>query len=313
MAAEARGRYGLSSTSVSALSGAGAGALTTTVCSPLDVVKTRMQVQDTIVKAHQRAPSGFLPFLLGIYREEGLRGWFRGYQSAMLTVPLFWGVYFPCYRAAKQFLLPRCEERHKPLVHMGSAVLGGFITDVVTNPLWVVRTRLVSQHLHVKYSGEAPQYTGTFQTMRLVVAQEGFRGLYKGITASFLGLSHVAVQFPLYEALKAVFADGSADGSASSAGVLVASTTSKLVASTLTYPHEVLRAQMQDQRTKSGSGTLVGALRQILHSEGLAGMYRGLGVNLIRVVPSTAVTFLTYEQLNSYLMEVPSTTDVRST
>jgi solute carrier family 25 folate transporter 32 len=307
-----RGRYGLSSTSVSALSGAGAGALTTTVCSPLDVVKTRMQVQDAIVKAHQRAPSGFVPFLMGIYREEGVRGWFRGYQSAMLTVPLFWGVYFPCYRAAKQFLLPRCEERHKPLAHMGAAVLGGFITDVATNPLWVVRTRLVSQHLHVKYSGEAPQYTGTFQTMRLVVAQEGFRGLYKGITASFLGLSHVAVQFPLYEALKAVFADGG-DGSASSTGVLVASTTSKLVASTLTYPHEVVRAQMQDQRSKNGSGSLLGALRQILRGEGLSGMYRGLGVNLIRVVPSTAVTFVTYEQLNNYLMTVPPTTGVGST
>lgn len=30
--------------------------------------------------------------------------------------------------------------------------------------------------------------------------------------------------------------------------------------------------------------------------------YRGLGVNLIRVVPSTAVTFVTYEKLNSFLL-----------
>ena len=33
----------------------------------------------------------------------------------MLTVPLFWGVYFPCYAGAKRLLLPHCE--HKPLVH----------------------------------------------------------------------------------------------------------------------------------------------------------------------------------------------------
>ena len=31
-------------------------------------------------------------------------------------------------------------------------------------------------------------------------------------------------------------------------------------------------------------------------------MYRGLGVNLIRVVPSTAVTFVTYEKLNAFLL-----------
>ena len=70
---------------------------------------------------------------------------------------------------------------------------------------------------------------------------------------------------------------------------------------------------MQDQRTKDGSGTLLGALRQILRSEGLAGLYRGLGVNLIRVIPSTAVTFVTYEQLNSYLMTVPPATGTGST
>lgn len=282
-AAEPRAaRFGLHPTVVSAISGAGAGALTTTVCSPLDVVKTRMQVQDTILKPHQRAPSGIVPALASILREEGPRGWFRGYQSAMLTVPFFWAVYFPCYAAAKRVLLPRCKEQHKPLVHMVSAVCGGFVTDVATNPLWVTRTRLVSQHLHVKYRGEKAQYTGTFQTMRLVVQQEGVRGLYKGLTASFLGLSHVAVQFPLYEALKDLFNNrtngGDNGGSSSGMGVLLASTCSKLVASTLTYPHEVLRAQLQDQRAKSGgaSSTIVGALKQILLSEGLVGMYRGL-------------------------------------
>ena len=40
-------------------------------------------------------------------------------------------------------------------------------------------------------------------------------GLYKGLTASFLGLSHVAVQFPLYEALKELFSDSSAAPSSS--------------------------------------------------------------------------------------------------
>ena len=83
------GRLDLRPTTASAAAGAGAGALTTTVCSPLDVVKTRMQVQDTILKPHQRAPSGIVPALASILREEGPRGWFRGYSSAMLTVPLF--------------------------------------------------------------------------------------------------------------------------------------------------------------------------------------------------------------------------------
>ena len=73
--------------------------------------------------------------------------------------------------------------------------------------LLVARTRLVSQHMHMKYEGAERLYYSTFQTMRIIVQQEGVRGLYKGLTASFLGLSHVAVQFPLYEALKEAMAE----------------------------------------------------------------------------------------------------------
>jgi hypothetical protein len=118
----------------------------------------------------------------------------------MVVVPIFWAVYFPCYTRACTYIGEYSD--CKPLVHMSAAICGGFITDVATNPLWVARTRLVSQHLHVKYRGAPAQYTGTLQCLRTVVQQEGVRGLYKGLTASFLGLSHVAVQFPLYEFLK---------------------------------------------------------------------------------------------------------------
>ena len=297
------GRLDLRPTTASAAAGAGAGALTTTVCSPLDVVKMRMQLQHAIVPEAQRSGDGLACWLRTIYREEGVRGWFRGYSSAMLTVPLFWGVYFPCYAGAKRLLLPHCD--HKPLVHMSAAVCGGLITDVVTNPFWVARTRLVSQHMHMKYEGAERLYYSTFQTMRIIVQQEGVRGLYKGLTASFLGLSHVAVQFPLYEALKEAMAEPpEPDGSAAVGGwgVLCASTLSKLIASTMTYPHEVVRARLQDQRDPSTGGRgLLDAFVQITRSEGARGLYRGLGVNLTRVIPSTAVTFVSYEWLNHKL------------
>lgn len=299
------GRLSLRPATANAVAGIGAGALTTTVCSPLDVVKMRMQLQHVIVPEAQRSGDGLACWLRMIYREEGVRGWFRGYSSAMITAPLFWGVYFPCYGSAKRLLLQYCD--HKPMVHMSAAVCGGLITDVVTNPFWVARTRLVSQHMHMKYEGAEQLYYSTFQTMRIIVQQEGVRGLYKGLTASFLGLSHVAVQFPLYEALKEATA-GPAEHNGSAAvggwGVLCASTLSKLIASALTYPHEVVRARLQDRRDPSSSGSgrgLFGAFMQIIRSEGAGGLYRGLGVNLTRVIPSTAVTFVSYEYLNHKL------------
>ena len=95
-----------------------------------------MQVQDTIVGSHQRA-LGFVPFLGGIYRRKGCAV-VPGYQPR-------------ADRAAVRRLLARtrrssfCSRARSATSRrrIWVQVLGGFITDVATNPLRVVRTRLV--------------------------------------------------------------------------------------------------------------------------------------------------------------------------
>ena len=83
-----------------AISGMGAGVLSTMLCSPLDVAKTRVQVQ-TVGGGDVRY-RGVLGALSTILREEGLAGWFRGIAPAVSSVAVFWAVYFPCYDAAKE-------------------------------------------------------------------------------------------------------------------------------------------------------------------------------------------------------------------
>ena len=46
------------------------------------------------------------------------------------------------------------------------------------------------------------QYRGMWHALASILASDGWRGLYRGLGSSLLGLSHVAVQFPLYEQLK---------------------------------------------------------------------------------------------------------------
>ena len=83
-----------------AISGMGAGVLSTMLCSPLDVAKTRVQVQ-TVGGGDVRY-RGVVGALSTILREEGLAGWFRGIAPAVSSVAVFWAVYFPCYDAAKE-------------------------------------------------------------------------------------------------------------------------------------------------------------------------------------------------------------------
>jgi solute carrier family 25 folate transporter 32 len=85
--------------------------------------------------------------------------------------------------------------------------IAGIATAICTNPLWVVKTRMLSTG---KYSVDS--YRGlngigivvvlTIDGLRQILRNEGVRGFYSGLTPSLLGVSHGAVQFMFYEELK---------------------------------------------------------------------------------------------------------------
>lgn len=71
-----------------------------------------------------------------------------------------------------------------PIVHMVSASGAGIATMTVTNPLWVIKTRLQTQHMglqaqRVVGSGLAPLYTGTVNAFLRISREEGLAGLYR--------------------------------------------------------------------------------------------------------------------------------------
>jgi solute carrier family 25 folate transporter 32 len=99
------------------------------------------------------------------------------------------------------------------------------------------------------------QYRGTWDAARKMYRAEGLQVFYSGLGPALLGLSHVAIQFPLYEFLKQQFT-GLAMGENTTAeesknyfvGISLATFISKVCATCATYPHEVLRTRLQTQQ-----------------------------------------------------------------
>lgn len=210
---------------------------------------------------------------------------------------------------------------------------------------------------------DAARYRTTWDAIKTIYRTEGLAAFYKGLLPSLFGVTHVAVQFGLYEKTKAamsrwrrmreVLTIPANDGQPlTPTSILVASAFSKMIASLATYPHEVLRTRMQvskavrpppppppyvghPARQAPGPATLysplitgstppvvhsmgdatdgqhsalrnrtrwspkkggiVDTFRKIYRQDGWQGFYRGLSINLVRTVPSSAVTMLTYE------------------
>ena len=145
----------------------------------------------------------------------------------------------------------------------------------------------------------------TFQDgVRQIYRLDGLRGFYRGLVPSLLGVSHGAIQFVVYEKLKIYrHAQLHVPHDLNSMDYVILSGLSKVVAGTATYPYQVVRSRLQIYDVERSYHGLVDVVTQTMKHEGLAGFYRGIGPNLLRVLPSTCVTFLVYETSRNFLAQ----------
>lgn len=259
----------LSPSAVNSFSGAVAGAASGIVTCPLDVIKTKLQAQGAFSNQDLKKPGppaskvyrGLIGTARTIVNQDGLKGMYRGLGPMLLGYLPTWAVYMTVYDGSKEWLQARGydnSEKDKFLAKVYASVTAGACSTLATNPIWVIKTRLMSQvSRHASSGARTPwQYNNTFDAARKMWKAEGLGAFYSGLAPALLGLTHVAIQFPLYEYFKQRFTglemgetpEEHGKAVSNTAGILVATFLSKICATTATYPHEVLRTRLQTQQ-----------------------------------------------------------------
>lgn len=280
---------------VPAVAGMLSGATTAFFTAPLDLMRTQQMVMHT--------PETMTQTTRRVLAKEGIVGLYRGLGLTMMGLMPTWAVYWASYSYLKSLQVGAFNlKQDSVLTHLLAAMGAGVATTISTSPIWVVKTRLQTQSL--KLNAAHTKYHDVPHAVMTIVKQEGISAFFRGVFPSLLGVSHVCVQFPLYEHLKLVLAErgNKSTQELSFIELICASMISKVVASTAAFPHEVLRVRQQVER--DGESSLMQLAKHIYQKDGFRGFYRGLSTNLFRVVPAAAITFVSFEYFVRFFNKV---------
>ncbi|KAK4168008.1 mitochondrial carrier domain-containing protein [Cladorrhinum sp. PSN259] len=344
----------LSPALVETVAGLSAGTMATLIVHPLDIVKTRMQIYRS---SHASSSSASAPTTVALIRalyqtDKPLAALYRGLTPNLIGNATSWASFFffksrvekgvkylkssssssseslsssSSASAASPPAPKNAEQKQSqlsPLDFFVSSLAAGALTQLITNPIWVLKTRMLSSD-----RGAKGAYPSMWHGAVHLFETEGVKGFYRGVGVGMLAVSHGAVQFAVYDPAKRVYLSSryaqetrySKYGKEGGEGVggqrqknkheeipnevtVVLSTVAKLVAGGTTYPLQVLRSRLQHYEAEELFGRGIrGVVKRLWAEEGIRGFYRGVMPGVVRVLPATWVTFLVYENVRWFL------------
>ncbi|KAE8239208.1 hypothetical protein A4X03_0g8665, partial [Tilletia caries] len=284
-----------------AAAGIAAGIIATICMNPLDLIKTKFQVDTrkpkplvqsikprNLLMAPVSISVDMYRALANIVHQDGWKGLYRGISPNVVGNASSWGLYFLWYTWIKEYMAARNEKLPdggtKPLSaaqHLLAATESGAITALITNPIWVVKTRM-------------------FTTTREGAPAIAALGPAKSAAASALGSQQPR---PLAASVAA------ASGASSLTGGRVAellnasgastSSSNAQTASPASAEQAASRIAASGSKPSEAYNTLLSSLRHIYTTEGIRGLWKGAGLALVGV-SNGAIQFSAYEQLKRW-------------
>ncbi|KAK4205231.1 putative phosphate carrier protein [Triangularia verruculosa] len=274
--------------------------LTHTAVTPLDLVKTRRQIDSKLY-------SGNFQAWRHILRTDGFRGIFVGWSptligySAQGAFKYGWYEYFK--KTYADLAGPEAAHKYKTALYLSASASAEFLADLALCPFEAIKVRM---------QGAIPSpYSGTMNGLSKITAAEGAAGLYKGLYPLWgRQIPYTMMKFASFETIvemiydrlpgqKSDYGKGAQTGVAFTGGYLAG-----ILCAIVSHPADVMVSKLNAYR-KAGEG--FGAVTSRIYKDiGFRGLWNGLPVRIVMIGTLTGLQWMIYDSFKIF-MGLPTT------
>ncbi|XP_011168583.1 mitochondrial 2-oxodicarboxylate carrier isoform X1 [Solenopsis invicta] len=278
--------------------GGSAGFIEVCIMQPMDIVKTRFQLQVKTTKSDPLYYTGIRDCMTKMYRTEGLPAFWKGILPPILVETPKRAVKFFTFEQYKQFFLFGASAP-TPLTFSCAGFFAGVTEAILVNPFEVVKVKLQSDRKHVK---ESPS---TFAVTKEIVSKHGFglNGLNKGLSATIMrNAVFNSFYFGFYYSVKEYIPRRQESWLEFLTKVAIGFV-SGTVASCLNIPFDVAKSRIQGSQDGTQYKGTLNTMHIIYKREGFKALYKGLVPKVMRLGPGGAILLVVYDYMHVFLTE----------
>ncbi|XP_055331790.1 calcium-binding mitochondrial carrier protein SCaMC-3-like isoform X2 [Paramacrobiotus metropolitanus] len=276
------------------VAGGVAGCVSRTCTAPLDRIKTFFQVYGRSGQCES-----LLKCFFSMLKEGGYWSLWRGNGMNVLKIAPESAIKFASYEQMKKIIKGKSERE----LYLSERILAGSMAGAMSQsaiyPMEVIKTRLTL--------GTTGQFDGIFHAARRILKNEGLSAFYRGYAPNLAGiLPYAGIDLAVYESLKRWYLRRhlpSKDAQPPALVVLACGMVSSVCGQVSSYPLALVKTRLQayDGPVFGAENGTIAVIKNIVNTEGIPGLYRGMGPNFLKAVPAVSISYVVYEHVREAL------------
>ncbi|RWS11281.1 solute carrier family 25 member 35-like protein [Dinothrombium tinctorium] len=292
--------------------------------NPLEVVKTRVQLQGEL-KARGAYYVHYRNVFHAFYamaKHESLLSLQKGLVPAIYYQFVMNGFRLGFYQCLDNYGFTRNEKNEVVFVKsVAAGAFSGVAGAYAASPLYMIKTQLQAKSCIGNPVGYQHSHNSMTEAFRSVYQSYGIKGLWRGVTSSIARVSvGSAIQLTTFSKLKDILHDKKIIAADSSLNTLCAATIGGTVVTACMTPFDVVATRLYNQPVdpKTGKGLIYSGITdcitKIIRTESFLGLYKGWSAVLFRLGPHTVLSLFFWREIRKiyFDLKVPSTIPIKA-